>query len=84
MAEPDLPTARLLEGRTERVSPGVHLVRADADGVLRCGYARDERGAVVPFVLEDGAALVEGVVGTTLEATFTRCDDSVLSARPMR
>jgi len=84
MAEPDLRTARLLDGRTERLSPGVHLVRADADGVLRCGYARDERGAVVPFVLEDGAALVEGVVGTTLEATFTRCDDSVLSARPMR
>lgn len=79
--EPDRQSARMLAGMREPLTAHPTAIRADADGVLRCGYSRDEQGVVRSFVLEEGGALVEAF-GTTLEVTFTGCEAPPLQPGP--
>ena len=82
--EPDLVVARTLAGHGSALRPRPLLVRADPEGRIRCGYARDEANLVVPFVVEQGGAFLPAAHGDVLELVFTRCDDSVLKAATVR
>ncbi len=83
-AEPDLVVAHVLAGRSAGMLPHPRLIRAAADGHVRCGYATDEMGVVTPLVIEEGGALLPAAHGSTLSLTFTRCEDAILSATALR
>lgn len=76
-SEPDRVAAQMQRGQPAGLRPRPRLVRAERDGRVRCGYARDELGMVMPLVLEDGAALLPAAHGDRLDVTFTRCDPAV-------